>query len=174
MHNLILLVKRGDRSLLYFINHRLRCDILDHFMALSTNFGGATFTISFSISLFIWGEGDLKIAANRGLISLTTSFILGYLIKKIFERPRPYLVLPDTYTGTKLFKDFAFPSGHTTASFSLAVSYALAYPYLALPLISLAFLIGISRIYLGQHYPTDVIVGGLLGTTTAFLTGVVI
>ncbi|MFZ7101996.1 MAG: phosphatase PAP2 family protein [Peptococcaceae bacterium] len=170
MQNLVLLLRIGDRSLLYMINHKLRCNVLDRFMELSTNLGGAPFTVAVSLFLMLWGKGTLKNTAMLGAIALTLSFIGGFFLKRIFERRRPYQEIPDTYTGAKLFKDYAFPSGHTTASFSLAVSYALAYPYLTFLLISCALLVGISRIYLGQHYPSDVLVGGLLGSTAAVLT----
>lgn len=172
--NLLLLVKIGDHNLLHFINHRFRCQKLDRFMALSTNLGGAIFTVTVSLFFILWGEGQLKKTAVLGAIALIGSFLGGVFLKRIFERPRPYQVLPDIYTGPKIFKDYAFPSGHTTASFSLAVNYALAYPYLTFFLILCAILVGISRIYLGQHYPSDVVVGGLLGSIAAIITKIVV
>jgi undecaprenyl-diphosphatase len=60
-------------------------------------------------------------------------------------------------------KDHSFPSGHTTAVFSVIVPFLLQTPSLAAVLIPLGLSVGISRIYLGLHYPSDVIAGGILG-----------
>lgn len=159
----------GDCQLFYYFNNRVRCHLLDRIMPVITNLGGATFTVIFCFMLMVWGEGELRLAANRASLALSSSFIVGYYLKKLFNRPRPYLVLAKAFTGKKLFTDYSFPSGHTTASFSLAVTYALSYPFLLLPLLFLAALIGISRIYLGQHYPTDVLAGSAVGTFSALL-----
>jgi len=56
-------------------------------------------------------------------------------------------------------KDYSFPSGHTSASFAIATTIAFNMPRLSIVAFILAFAIGISRIYLGVHYPTDVMAG---------------
>ncbi len=65
--------------------------------------------------------------------------------------------------------DFSFPSGHTTAAFSSAVMTLLFYPNLAAPCLILALITGVSRIYLGVHFPTDVAVGAVIGSTVSIL-----
>lgn len=115
------------------------------------------------------GGKKLCLVGQQAFVALVLSFVIGYFFKKCFTRPRPYLVLSQARTGSKLFRDYSFPSGHTTAVFSLAISYSLVYRYLIVPLIFCALLVGISRIYLGQHYPTDVLAGGILGTTVALV-----
>lgn len=174
MQYLIRVVGFGDSALFYYVNNKVKCGILDKLMPLVTNLGGATFTVLSCLILMLWGENELKLAAGRASLALASSFSIGYFLKKVFSRPRPYQVLPGAHTGAKVFKDYAFPSGHTTAGFSLAVSYALVYPFLTVPLLLCAVLIGISRIYLGQHYPTDVLAGGLLGTLAAVIANMVL
>lgn len=168
------IVGTGDCTLFYYFNRKVRCSWLDKIMPKVTHLGGATFSILCCLILMLWGEGELRTAANRASLALSSSFIFGYFLKKIFSRPRPYIVMPEARTGKQLFKDYSFPSGHSTAGFSLAVSYALVFPLLALPLVTLACLVGISRMYLGQHYPTDVLAGGVLGTVTALITSLLV
>lgn len=167
------IVGLSDNTLFYFVNRKFRCQALDSFMPLVTNLGGAVFTVLCCLILLALGTGDIKLAAMRASLSLIGSFVIGFFLKKLFTRPRPYLVLPGAVTGSKLFRDYSFPSGHTTAAFSLAVSYMVVFQYLCVPLFSCALLVGISRIYLGQHYPSDVLAGSALGTISALLTSVV-
>lgn len=169
MEKIIGKLKTTDLKLFYWLNHRLHCTILNHLMSGITNLGGAAFTIALSLLLIFYGKGKLESAAAHGLVSLTVSFLLGLFLKKITMRQRPYLVLDGVNVGGTLFTDYAFPSGHTTSIFSLAVSYSIIYPDLALPLVLVATLVGVSRVYLGQHYPIDIIAGGCLGSATAIL-----
>jgi len=85
-------------------------------------------------------------------------------------RERPYNILQNINTfGIKL-KDYSFPSGHTTASFSIATVLSLNIPQLMIPVLILALMVGVSRIYLAVHYPSDVLVGVILGIVSSFAT----
>jgi len=97
--------------------------------------------------------------------------ILGLLIykwiKHLTERARPFVVSSSISLGTVPLDKYSFPSGHTlhAVSFSLVVMHY--YPVLAWLLIPLTFLIALSRVVLGLHYPTDVMAGASIGTTLA-------
>ncbi|MCJ7688768.1 MAG: phosphatase PAP2 family protein [Clostridiaceae bacterium] len=65
---------------------------------------------------------------------------------------------------------YSFPSGHTTGAFALAVIIALYFPMFGFITIPLACGVGISRMYIGVHYPTDVIMGIFIGTICSILT----
>ncbi len=92
------------------------------------------------------------------------TFALNTAIKQIVRRPRPQLpgLPPLTGTPTKL----SFPSAHTSTSVAGAISYArLGVP--AIPLFALAKGLALSRLYLGVHYPSDIVAGALLGALVA-------
>lgn len=104
------------------------------------------------------------------LTSLAVSHIPVAIAKKTYPRLRPYLALPDTHTFRNPLKDHSFPSGHTTAIFSVTVPFMILFPLLILMLLPVALTVALSRIYLGLHYPTDVVAGGVIGTLTALGT----
>jgi undecaprenyl-diphosphatase len=89
------------------------------------------------------------------------------IVKQSVKRDRPCEILAGIEGRVKPSDQFSFPSGHTAAAFLVATLLGNAYPH-ALPIAGLwALAVGVSRIYLGVHYPTDVVAGILLGTLCA-------
>lgn len=158
----------GDRRVLEFIYNKIRCRILDFLMPYVTHLGGAKFTTLASIVVFLLI--DYKLGLEMGL-SLGISHLIVHVVKRIANRPRPYITLKNVTEANIPFEPYSFPSGHTTASFSLAVTLSFYTPVWEweVGLLALASLVGISRVYLGVHYPSDVLIGGLLGTICAYL-----
>ena len=103
-------------------------------------------------------------------LSLIFGLVVGNLtLKPLVARERPYTI--DTHVKMLIdgLSDYSFPSGHTLACFECAVSLVLCrYKKWGSAALALAFLVAFSRIYLYVHYPTDVIVGAILGTAFAF------
>ena len=97
------------------------------------------------------------------LVALVSSHLVVRLLKQQFGRPRPYLALAGSRLVVAPLSDYSFPSGHTTASFATATVLAAQWPALTLPLMLLAGLVGLSRTYLGHHYPSDVVAGACIG-----------
>ncbi len=101
-----------------------------------------------------------------GALAFAVELSFYYLIKKSIKRPRPYrklhvqcLIAPPD--------EFSFPSGHTAAAFLVASLIGLAFPVLSIPAFLWACSVGFSRVYLGVHYPTDVLAGMVLGLVSA-------
>jgi undecaprenyl-diphosphatase len=88
-------------------------------------------------------------------------------LKLLLRRSRPAAAEPDPLPLVDLPATFSFPSGHATVSFACATVLAFAIPRFVVPLYALAALIAFSRVYVGVHYPTDVIAGAVLGILLA-------
>ena len=105
-------------------------------------------------------------ASAMALATLTLSHLIVQLVKRTVVRVRPSM----RYRHTGLVRDpdrFSFPSGHATASMAVALSYGAVFPDWAVPLAALAALVGFSRIRLGVHYPSDVLIGQVIAGATA-------
>ena len=138
------------------------------FFELISYIGHPVTTSLIGLGIVIYGILKYKpaIIASGSLVWLALLVSTG--LKHVVERSRP---LTD-YVASMRIHSFSFPSGHTmgsTVAFGLVAYYAyhlLPTPWnyaVSLLLVALVFLVGISRIYLGAHYPTDVVGGWLLG-----------
>ncbi|MCK8486441.1 phosphatase PAP2 family protein [Paenibacillus sp. MBLB2552] len=168
-HRYYLRLREYDNRLFLWCNHSLSHPWLDRILKGVTHLGSAAFTIALTISVVVFATGSWQQAGWRSLIALTLSHLLAVLIKKRFQRTRPYEALQNARISIHPLKDYSFPSGHTTAAFSTFIPFLFASPGLAQVLLPLAFIVGLSRIYLGVHYPSDVLAGGLVGAATALL-----
>lgn len=163
-------LQHHETRVFHFVNQRIQHFFLDHFFSRITHLGGATASIAISLCFAWFGQGSLRSAGIQALLALIISHIPVAIIKKKYPRLRPYLVHPQTIIGKNPLTDHSFPSGHTTAIFSIIFPFVTALPALGLVLVPLALMVGLSRIYLGLHYPSDCIVGCLIGTTASLVT----
>lgn len=102
-------------------------------------------------------------AACAAALAVTTAGLLVMLLKDLFDRARPPIADPSLDPVGIVPASASFPSGHAATAFAAAVAVALVYPRLGRPLLVLAGVIALSRIYLGVHYVLDVAAGALLG-----------
>ena len=181
---IVLLSIFGIVSLRYASSQNLDINLLrdinvDHNKKLDPAFRIITYSmmpviISTPVTLYSVGyfSDDHTMKRNAVVIGaslLTTSVITGTL-KYTVKRPRPFTTYPEIEKATKAISP-SFPSGHASGAFALATSLSLAYPkwYVIAPSFTWAFAVAWSRMHLGVHYPSDVLVGILIGMGSSFL-----
>ncbi|WP_255503690.1 phosphatase PAP2 family protein [Methanothermobacter sp. KEPCO-1] len=134
-------------------------------MQIITLGGTPIFWVVLCLIFYIFGDENGKEAAFIALTALVMGFFLSELLKAVIARPRPYEVLSWVRYTTPA-GGYSMPSGHTVAAFSGFLALYFKFGRLWL-FILLASLVGISRVCLGLHYPSDVIAGAFLGVLCA-------
>lgn len=124
------------------------------------------FWVIISIVLYLFGDKKGKSIAKKMIVVLVVTTILIQLIKIIVMRPRPYTELSNLIL-LDLGTDYSFPSGHTSTS--TAMAYVLSCEYKRWILMLIPVIVGFSRLYIGVHYPSDVLGGFLLGLVIAYM-----
>lgn len=159
-----------DGTILLFIQQYMRVSILTPIFKLITNMGngGLIWLVIICVLLLF------KKTRMTGLIALFTlavCFIINNeILKNIIVRPRPFNMLTQLQVLILRPNDYSFPSGHTANSFAVAgVFYYYGNKKWGIAALIFAGLIGFSRLYLGVHYPSDVLCGALLGLLISFL-----
>ncbi|MBC7757899.1 MAG: phosphatase PAP2 family protein [Phormidesmis sp. FL-bin-119] len=128
------------------------------------------------LTMFVTGivkhDENLKIKAYEAGISLIGAEGAAYVLKKIVKRDRPFVSYPDIIIPKVDESDYSFPSGHTALAFSMATSLSLSFPkwYVIVPSFVYAGTVSYSRLYLGVHYPSDILGGAAVGIASSYLT----
>jgi len=119
-------------------------------------------------SLWLSGGARARRAAARGLAALlATSAVVNGPVKLAFPRRRPVMRRREV---RRALRSSSFPSGHSATSFAFASGVARELPAAAPLLLPLAALVAFSRVYLGVHYPSDVLAGAGIGTAVGLAT----
>lgn len=151
------------------VNRHFDKKLLNLFFGTITHAGGATFLIVTILAVIFFSSNQTRLTAISSAAALALSHIPVQIVKRIFPRKRPYLILERAKFPDKPLKDHSFPSGHTTAIFSIITPFIFFIPSLFFILIPLGLSVGLSRIYLGLHYPSDVLAGAILGAGTGII-----
>jgi undecaprenyl-diphosphatase len=170
MKSLVARLVEYDGTIVSYLNRQWKCQLFDVLMPRLTHLGGATATLTFLICWLIFSGAESRMWAVEGLIALAGSHLAVVLIKKYLPRLRPYLKISELNTFPNPLTDFSFPSGHSTAIFSVTATFILHEAFLFYIFFPIACLVAFSRMYLALHYPSDVLIGSCLGSGFAALT----
>ena len=160
----------ADGRLLLLIQEYVRQDRLTPFMTWITGLGDRGL-IWIIIGVLLLIPKKTRRTGLLSLLSLLCAHLLcNMVLKDYVMRVRPYEVIDGLYCLIERPTDYSFPSGHTMTAFAAAVVIFKNRPKrLGIPVMALAFVIAFSRLYVGVHYPSDVIIGALLGTLIAMI-----
>jgi undecaprenyl-diphosphatase len=167
LESFVVSINHVDVALFYMINHGLQNTVFNVTMPVITNAGTDAFWLMVCVGLFIFGGEKGRNVAILGIIALLFGYVLSEFIKYEVARPRPFTVLSNVHLLTTM-ADYSFPSGHSVAAFTGCTILGVKYGHLFLFLL-LAGVIAFSRVYIGVHYPFDVIFGSLVGVFCALL-----
>lgn len=153
-----------DQQLFLFINHLPHNAFLNAINLLLSGVGtaGLVWFVLGVILILKEEKKDHWFFLPLLLAGLASWVVVELIIKPFVARPRP-----------DLSEGFSFPSGHATIAWAMAVVLSRKEPKWRWLFYTLAFLISFSRIYLGKHFPLDVVAGALLGATVGFFVGYV-
>lgn len=160
-----------DLSIFYFINHTLSNPIFDKLFPYITNVKHW-----FIAYIILWGilffkGGRLGKIASIGIILLiaTSDQISSNFLKHYFERIRPCNFLEDANLLIHSTKSFSFPSSHAVNNFAVAFYIYKLYPKLKWIVFVVAALMAFSRPYVGVHYPSDILIGSIIGIGIGYI-----
>lgn len=159
-----------DTVVIEFIQNNLHNSSMDKIMIFITKLADKG---------FIWILIGLGLLINRKyrkvgfmvLGAVMLGAIIGEgILKNIIQRDRPFISIEGIELLIKAPTTYSFPSGHTTSSFAAAGVIAINFKNKSSYIFILAILIGFSRIYLGVHFPTDIITGIILGICCSYVS----
>ena len=160
-----------EGGVLLWIQEVVRCGLLDALLAFYTQLGNSGLLwIVLCLALLL--HPRTRRAGAAGLMALLFSYLFtNLIIKHLVGRTRPWLLVEGLVPLVVEGDPNAFPSGHTSAAFAAAAAWAKTLPHRWMRVTGLvmAALMGLSRLYVGVHFPTDVLCGAVVGTLCGLL-----
>lgn len=150
-----------------YLNHLSHSQRIALFFKTISRLGDGPFW--YVMLLSVWALQGL--AYGLQILYLITAGSVGTLIYKYLKhkttRPRPYQVHQVIVLGERPLDHFSFPSGHTLHAVMVTITLGYIQPILLILMLPFTVLVALSRMVLGLHYPSDVIVGATIGATVA-------
>lgn len=159
-----------DGQILLFIQDNIRNPVLTPIVVFITRLGNAGI-VWIAITLILLLRKSTRKTGWMSAVALVINLLICNLVLKNWvARIRPYDAIDALVPLVPKLSDYSFPSGHSAASFATGIVCFRNLPKKAgVPILILAILISLSRLYVGVHYPTDVLGGIIVGIISAFL-----
>ncbi|MCX6121456.1 MAG: phosphatase PAP2 family protein [Ignavibacteriales bacterium] len=157
-----------DIKLFHFVNGSLSNSVFDFLMPIITDLNKLRLVLVFVAVILLWmlirGRRHVKIAALLLIVTIVVSDQLSSSVLKYWlERPRPCHVLHNVHLLVSCGSGFSFPSSHAVNNFAAALILAFFFPRAQWWFFGIASLVAFSRVYVGVHYPSDIIGGAIIG-----------
>ena len=158
-----------ERLVLDWIQMNLRCELLDAFFPVFTALcDHGMLWIALTVLMLI-GKKTRRDGGCLGAGSLLNFVVTNVTLKPLIGRIRPFMVNTAVELLVEMPLDASFPSGHTACSFAAAAALKAAGSPLWKPALVIAILMGLSRLYLYVHWPTDILGGIVVGWVCGYL-----
>ena len=152
-----------DRRLYRVLNDLPHSPTSDRYVSVLSDLGEGLGWVAGGIAMAILGgPKGRRAGAATAVASLAATYVVQERVKPLFRRVRPFVNREARVVGVRP-ADHSFPSGHTASSFAAATALALYYPRAAPVAYAVATAVGMSRVHLGVHFPSDAAVGGVIG-----------
>ncbi len=158
-----------DRALFVFVNSGLANPVTDFVMPIVTSDNLLRIAYAAAMLLILW-RGDARmrwLVLVSAIVLVFTDQLSAGLLKPMVGRLRPCHVLENINLLVGCGGGKAMPSSHAANAFGQAILFAVLYVRVRWWLVGFATLIAVSRVFVGVHYPADILVGALLGTLVA-------
>jgi len=159
-----------DRRLFTLINGIPHSATSDRYVSVLSDLGEGLGWVAGGVALaLLGGAKGRRAGVATAVASLAATYVVQQRVKPLFRRVRPFVNREARVVGIRP-PDHSFPSGHTASSFAAATALAFFYPKAAPVAYTLAAGVGVSRVHLGVHFPSDAAVGGVIGIGIGTLT----
>jgi undecaprenyl-diphosphatase len=166
-----LLPETADRRLYRLIHGLPHSTLGDKYVTTLSDLGEGLGWVAAGAALaWLGGPKGRRAGLAATIAALGTTYAVQRMIKPVFRRSRPWVDRDVVVVGVRT-TDASFPSGHTAASFAAATSLATFYPAAAPLVYALATGVGLSRVHLGHHFPSDVTAGAIIGIASGSVVG---
>lgn len=167
------LLYSADKVVLYFINNTLSSPFLDAFFKIITSVNNwiPVYVILLLLCFFKGGKKGKWAVLFVLLMILVTDQFSAKILKEAVQRVRPCNALTDIITPLGCQGTWSFPSNHAVNNFAVAVFFTLLFPKYRVYYFVAAIFVSVSRVYLGLHYPSDILAGAVIGSFFGYLFG---
>jgi membrane-associated phospholipid phosphatase len=152
-----------DRRIFRLINGLPHSQTRDRYVTVLSDLGeGLGWVAGGAVLAMLGGSKGRRAGVATAFASLAATYVVQARVKPLFRRVRPFVNREARVVGIRP-ADHSFPSGHTASSFAASTALAFFYPKAAPVAFTVATGVGLSRVHLGVHFPSDAAVGGVIG-----------